>query len=193
MTTSNFGDGFLGFQARIDAISEALGEAALRPAVAKMFIRILEIEVRAARGLDSYGGLPYGVWWTMATTAEFDAACERAERVMKASSLDPIAATASWRGTQLNLRDTSVYAEGGGYRLKAAHCFEGSARYNHRLRRDEVQWQVGIDDDFLDCTTGRYGYSGGKPKTTHAKSRETAIKAMRRFVKDFLGVELGAP
>jgi hypothetical protein len=187
---TNFGDGFLGFQAKIDMIAEALGEPSLRPAVAKMFSRILEIEMCAARGLESWGGLPYGIWWTMATTAEFDAASRRAEDVMGIKLAVPVTATGIWKGTRLNLRDTSVYAEGRGFRLRVASSFEGSPRYSHRSRQDETQWQIGIDDDVLDCVTGRFGYSGSKPKTTHAKTRPAAIKATLRMVNDFLGVRL---
>lgn len=188
---SNEGDGFLRFQARIDAITDAIGEPKLRPAIAKQFAAALEHEMRTARNLPMWGVLPFGVWWTMATTAEFNFATRRAETVLSAprSALSmPTTAESTWLGTRLRLRDTRVYAEGGGYRLTAAFCFEGSPRFNRRTGLNEPQWQISVSDDVVEAATGRY--SGNRPKSTHAKSRDAAVKALRRIVKDFYGVDL---
>ena len=103
----NAGTGFLGFQTHIAQVTEAIGEPSLLPAIAKHAIDCLEVEVRAMRALPSYSGLPYGVWWTTCTSAEFDAGRGRSEATLSHDTsglAQPAIAEARWRGTMLRLR-----------------------------------------------------------------------------------------
>lgn len=188
----NAGTGFLRFQTAIAAITEAIGEPTLQPAVAKHAIGCLEMEVRHARGLPGYGGLSWGSWWTTCTTAEFDAGTDRLEATLtfRPTSLSrPAIAEGPWLGTVLRIRDSRLQAEGGGYRIFAGSYFEGHKRYDHRLRRDTTQWQISMDKEFLECAGGRR-YGGSVKETTHASTEANAQKALIRMAKDFLGVEM---
>jgi hypothetical protein len=150
------------------------------------------MEVRAARGLSSWGSLSWGTWWTTCTTAEFDAGSQRLEATLTQSRSTltvPPVAEGTWRGTVLRLRDRRLQAEGGGYRITAGSYFDGHSRYDRKLRRDVQQWQVSMDKEFLDCA-GRRSYGGGSKETTHTTSEANAAKALRRMAKDFLGVEM---
>jgi hypothetical protein len=190
----NAGTGFAGFQSCIAAITDAIGEPTLQPAVAKHAIACLELEARTARGLPSWGRLDWGTWWTTATTLEFDHAIQRTEAklALARSSLGPNArptAEAAWRGTVMRLRGADVWVEGGGYKLHVASCLKGYARYDRVKRKDVDQWQVSLDNDFLSAARG--GYSDeSKAKSTHALSEAAGVKAMRRMMRDFYGVDL---
>jgi hypothetical protein len=190
----NAGTGFAGFQSCIAAITDAIGEPTLQPAVAKHAIACLEVEVRAARGLRSWSGLDWGTWWTSVTTLEFDHAIQRTEATLALarSSLGPNArptAEAAWRGTVMRLRGADVWAEGGSYKLRVASCFKGIPRYDRTKRKDVEQWQVSLDDDFLRAARGGY-VDGRAAKTTHAQTEAAGVKAMRRMMRDFYGVDL---
>jgi hypothetical protein len=190
----NAGTGFAGFQACIAAITDALGEPTLQPAVAKHAIACLEIEARAARGLRSWGRLDWGTWWTTATVAEFDQATRRTQTTLALarSTLGPNArptAEGVWRGTVMRLRGCAVWAEGGGYKLHVASCSKGHPRYDRAKRRDVDQWQVSLDTDFLNAARGGFR-DESKAKSTHALSEAAGVKAMRRMMRDFYEVDL---
>ena len=190
----NAGSGFLAFQTCVAAITDAIGEPALQPAVASHAIRCLEAEVRLACNLPSWGRLDYGTWWTTATAREFEAGVQRTEATLAVprSTLGPNArptAEAVWRGTTLRLRGTVVQAEGGGFKLFVASCYEGGYRYDRATRRDMKQWQVSVDDDFLRAARGGFSCET-QVKRTHAQTEAAGIKAMRRMVRDFFGADL---
>ena len=187
---SNMGDGFLGFQARMAAIVEALGEPRLQPYVAAEFRDHLVKEMQRARGIHGYQGrgrgLPMFLEWTLATAAEFDQAARTADDVLSLGRNIPASAQARFLGTTLVLRDTAVWVEGGGYRLLAIHAYEGHPTYNYRTRQDEVKWDVSLVREWQNC----FPTASGRPTSTHAKSKDAAVKAMKRMAKDFMGVEL---
>lgn len=190
----NAGTGFLAFQSCIAAITDALGEPALQPAVAHHAIACLEAEVRIIRNLRDWGRLDWGTWWTTATTPEFEAGVQRTEATLALprSTLGPTArpiAEGRWRGTMMRLRGNDVQVEGGGYRLRVASCFEGGYRYDRAKRMDVKQWQVSISDDFLRAARGGFS-SESRVKTAHAQTEVAGIKAMRRMVRDFYEVTL---
>lgn len=186
--TSNFGDGFLGFQARIDAIAEALGgDAEVREWVASEFAERLRRTMATMRGCREYT-LPWRIFWTMATTAEFDAGGRQAERIMGIEQYEPIEAQATWRGAQLARRGATIWLEGGGYRLIVAMA---SRDDGESARKGKERWRAHITDEAASASGRSYG--PGCHKSANAGSRAAAIKAAERIVKAFLGVELGAP
>jgi len=187
---SNMGDGFLGFQARMAAIVEALGEPRLQPYVAAEFRDRLVKEMERARGIRGYQGrgrgLPMFLEWTLATAAEFDQAGRAADDMLTVGRNIPVTAQARFMGTTLVLRDTAVWAEGGGYRLLVLHAYEGHPSYDRRSREMVTKWDVSLVREWQNC----FPTDSGKPTSTHAKSKDAAVKAMKRMAKDFMGVEL---
>lgn len=181
---SNMGDGFLGFQARMAAIVEALGEPRLQPYVAAEFRDHLVKEMERARGINGYQGrgrgLPMFLEWTLATAAEFDQAGRTADDMLSVARNIPVTAQGRFLGTSLVLRDTAVWVEGGGYRLLVIHA------YNYRTRQNEVKWDVSLVREWQN----RFPTANGRPTSTHAKSKDSAVKAMKRMAKDFMGVDL---
>lgn len=187
---SNMGEGFLGFQARMAAIVEALGEPRLQPYVAAEFRDHLVKEMERVRGIRGYQGrgrgLPMFLEWTLATPSEFDQAARTADDVLSVGRNIPAMASAPFLGTRLVLRDTAIWAEGGGYRLLVIHAWEGHPSYDRRSRDMVTKWDVALVREWQNC----FPTAGGRPTSTHAKSKDAAVKAMRRMAKDFMGVEL---
>lgn len=187
---SNMGDGFLGFQARLAAIVEALGEPRLQPYVAAEFRDRLTKEMERARGIHGYQGrgrgLPMFLEWTLATAAEFDQAGRTADDMLSVARNIPVTAQAPFLGTTLVLRDTAIWAEGGGYRLLVIHAYEGHPSYDRRSRDMVTKWDVSVVREWQNC----FPTASGRPTSTHAKSKEAAVKAMKRMAKDFMGVDL---
>lgn len=99
----------------------------------------------------------------------------------------PAVAEGPWRGTTLRIRDRSLWAEGGGYRLLAGHYFEGSERWDSKARKYLPQWQISMVREFLEAAG--CGVSRSK-QSTHAGTEATAHKALIRMVKDYLGVDM---
>lgn len=183
--------GFLVFKEKIDRIVEALGEPSLQPAVADHAIRCLEVEVRAARGLNSWGDLHWHTWWTTCSTEEFLAGSRRTEATLafRPNSLTiPPVAEAPWRGTVMRIRGTDLQAERGGYKLRAGWVAEGRLHYDRQLRDYVPQWQVSTDKDFMRCALGN-GYGEGKD-AVHAKTEAAAIKSLRRIANERLRIKM---
>lgn len=180
----NFPPGFLGWQARIDAISEALGgSAVVREWVATEFAEKLRATMAIARGVRDYD-LPWRVAWTMATTAEFDQASAERERVMGIEQYEPIAAEVEWNGAMIRRREAGVWLEGGGYRLLIGLA---------SVDRDDSHprggnWRTHMCDEAMSASGQRYG--PGKHSSVNSKSRAAAIRSLDKLVESFFGVQL---
>lgn len=190
----NMPTGFLRFQAMIDEVTQDIGEPTLRTAIAEHFMECLKAEMIISRNLRYGTDMPYRAFWTMATASEFEAGASRGEATLSRpkSKLapEPVDGQSRWRGTWLRLRGGTVYAEGGRFRLTAARCFEGHTTYDYKLRQNVTKWQVSLDSEFYASSRGHWIGHASKKMTSHAGSQAAGIKAMRRMVKDFYGIDL---
>jgi hypothetical protein len=180
---------FEAFQAKIDAITAAIGEPTVRPYVADVFADTLRDTMRDTRRAPSYGkgSLPWGLEWTLATQDEFAEATQRGDAHLCRSQFLPPKAQGRWRGTVMTLRDDDVWIERGGYRLLVASAFIGtSSTYDRASGTYITKWQISINRRY----ESKIGCSSSGPKMSHAKEPDAAIKTLRRMVKDLVGCDL---
>jgi hypothetical protein len=182
--SDNYGTGFQGFRARIDAVAEGLGgNPHVRTAVAAEFADTIRPIVARRLGVDSYD-VPWRVDWTLATDADLDAASEAGMcrcRDRAAEDGEAIAA-APWMGATLSLRRDTVTLDGGGHSLLIAMATDGYGA--------EGSQHVFITDTAKTCLEAIRATSTSKPSSTTVKSKEAVNKALRRIVEAFFRVSL---
>jgi hypothetical protein len=144
--SDNYGHGFYGFKARIDAISAALGgESHVRLAVSESFRKSLtEIMIARPRVATDPSWRMFD--WTTATDKEFDDAGARNERYWAREPEGEVIATAPWGGRELQLRQDNVSLAGDGYWLPVARIMESSG-YSYKTRQNEPKWSPYLTDE----------------------------------------------
>lgn len=158
----------------------------MREWVAREFADKLRESMAVARGIRTYD-LPYGVAWTMATTAEFDRASAERERVMGIEQFEPIAVEAAWRGAMIRRRETAAWLEGGGYRLLIGLASIDRAEEHHRGEN----WRAHLCKEAMDASPERYG--PGRHSSINAKTRAASIRSLDKLVETFFHVQLKPP
>lgn len=182
-----FGTGYPGFRAAIDAVADALGGGPVRPAVARDFVTALYGEI-ALRTNEKYG--VYGVAWTSAIDADFDQAVEKMLTWARRGSNQATDATAPWNGVRLLKSDVEVALVGGGYRIPVAMTAANTRP--DRLEGVVTTWQVFLTDTgerFASGSEAGMIHGISSPKSTHAKSAAGASKSLARMVETFFKVK----
>lgn len=189
----NFPSGFHGFVAHIDAVTEAMkGDDKLRECIAKEFSDQLQRVMNDLRKPQWPNRLPWNLFWTMATSEEFDKTCSDMERILRWRTVNGIVAKGEYRGMEVVQRgdgDNCIYIEGGGYGLRIAMRFEDEhAKYGREKnyeKRPDV-WRISINDH---AETLR-GSMPSLPTLVTTYSEKKADQALREIVKRHLGIDM---
>jgi hypothetical protein len=191
--TTNFPEGFPGFQMTIDMTAEALGgHQAVRTAIANQFSDSIRdaVKHRLFGNRYDYSGGRWSVFWTEATDEDFRAAIADAGRYFARHATEE-AITEEWEsvtlGSKLVIRGTSLYLESPEHHLFLANA---SADDHARSRLHPAQtnrrdpWQIMLmksGEGILEILKKRPDKAG-----VNAQGRDGALRSLIRFAELFL-------
>jgi hypothetical protein len=181
---SNYGTGFAGFKTAIEEVTEALGGAHTREAVAKNFSDSLTRTIQARKG-DRYPSFS-SVQWTEATDLDFDHARDATLGYLRRFR-DPETAVADWNGAKLEHRGDVIVLSGGGFSMLVAMVSQRD-EWDRRANANVPKWHIHITDDGKRLTD-KDRWNHGSPASTTAKSAETGQKSLRKIVETFFKVK----
>lgn len=198
--SSNYGRGYLGFKASIDAVADCLGGEHVRAAVGHEFADWVyrEIGRRSGDRFPSYGGSV----WTQATEDDFDRAAELGRNQFTMRHTKPIISSAPWRaGATLVLRGDAMYLEAHETQMHLG-SISHRGEYDHRKRETVEKWNASIHDNAMRVlnekdSTSTYGLTamsvGSQTGIGNIRSEEAAVKSLIKLFTNFFRVEFSKP
>lgn len=191
----NYGYGFYGFKARLDALIAAFGGTPnVRICISETFQWSLRNEQQNAKARNDYSRFS----WTDAKDKDFDYAGWRIESMWRRKPEAPVLAVATWENMELQLRQGAVHAhvdgswcgwsasEPPGYWMQIARVME-SESYSWREQANVPKWSPYLTDE--GCYLAKGSKYSGEAKSTNAKSAEGAQASLRKLVEKFFKVQ----
>jgi hypothetical protein len=191
MVATNFPEGFLGFQAQIEALTETLGGTdGVRIVIENQFNKSLRdiISIRLYGNTYANGGRYSGIW-TAATNADFAAAFEDASRYYHVRlDRDPeLRFVSPSLKVELVQRDTSLYLENGGHAIFLVHAYEdthAAARIHPAQTTRRDPWEIAIMDSGKTILRALDRHVA--KAAVQAQGRAGAVKSLIRFGELFV-------
>lgn len=179
MASDNYGYGFPGFQNRIDAITDALGDGrSVRLAVGEYFKRALTEYHRSRR--------PDGEWrydcWTKSSERDFDHVGGLCVSQLAYVEKQPLLASAPYGNASLELRANRCTLQGDGFRLTVGLISDTSG-YDYKTRGEVQKWSPFLTDDGANIIYSSQYAAHGDKKSVCTRSEAAGAKALRNLME----------
>lgn len=174
----NYGYGFYGFKARLEAAAQAFGGAVnARKAVSEAFQTALRNQQMLRRPKGDYSHFD----WTQATDQDFDYAAFMTLKRWKHQPEEPLLTSVEWNGLTLEAYEHSIYLRGDDLRVMVAMTARHDT-FSWRQNGNVEQWNIFMTDEGCTFASGDR-YASGDQKSTNAKSPSAASASLRRMVE----------